>query len=167
MYSNKPRGPSKTNLTSGIRQQSTSLEAKVANIAICPEWRPMSFTNPIPLIALRASTCAHLIARCASSTAVSKPNDLSMSAISLSIKFGFQERISMVIIIEAIEMTYLWSSVSVAVKNEGRLLETQGNDKGDVCQLTPQTETRAFLLFNSWNIFSAPRCVPSPPMMYT
>nr|GMD52522.1 hypothetical protein Iba_chr11bCG12430 [Ipomoea batatas] len=42
----------------------------------------------MPFSILNASTCAALIARWASSTAVSNPKDLSMTGISLSIVLG-------------------------------------------------------------------------------
>lgn len=44
-----------------------------------PLYLPMSLTIPTPFSTLSASTCAALIALWASSTAVSKPKDLSMT----------------------------------------------------------------------------------------
>lgn len=48
----------------------------------------MSLTSPRPLRALLASTLAASSARCASSTAVSKPKVRSMSRMSLSMDLG-------------------------------------------------------------------------------
>lgn len=46
--------------------------------------RPMSFTRPTPRYALRASTSAAMMERCASKTAVSKPKHRSRSTRSFS-----------------------------------------------------------------------------------
>ena len=54
-----------------------------------PDDRPISFTIPIPLGKLHlASVFADIIAACAASTDVVKPNDLSIKSTSLSIVFG-------------------------------------------------------------------------------
>ena len=53
-----------------------SPEAMEACIAMNPDCRPISFTSPMPLRALPASTFAASKARWASSTAVSKPKHL-------------------------------------------------------------------------------------------
>ena len=83
-----PELPSMAKSTSGIKQTSTSPLASEAWRAMNPDWRPMSFTTPTPLSADLASTAAALIAFCASSTAVSNPNVLSMCRMSLSIVLG-------------------------------------------------------------------------------
>lgn len=69
----------------------TSRLARVACMAIWPQSRPMSLTIPTHWCVLSASTCAALMALCASSTAVSNPNDLSMIGMSLSIVFGMPD----------------------------------------------------------------------------
>ena len=57
-------------------------------MATNPDWRPMRRTMPTPRWALEASTLAARMARWASSTAVSNPNVLSMTRMSLSIDLG-------------------------------------------------------------------------------
>mmetsp|Transcript_6825 Transcript_6825/g.24278 ORF Transcript_6825/g.24278 Transcript_6825/m.24278 type:complete len:313 (-) Transcript_6825:436-1374(-) len=74
--------------SSGMRQTLTSRAASDALTAMKPAWRPMSLTMPMPLCAASASVCAQLMGRTACSTAVSKPNDLSMMGMSLSMVFG-------------------------------------------------------------------------------
>ena len=86
--STTPLGPSIAKGTSGMRHTSTDPDANAACMAMKPDWRPMSLTTPTPLSADLASTAAALMAFCASSTAVSKPNVLSMWRMSLSIVFG-------------------------------------------------------------------------------
>lgn len=66
----------------------TSLLANAAATEIYPQYLPINFTIPTPYSAASASTVAELINGTASSTAVSKPNDLSMRGISLSIVLG-------------------------------------------------------------------------------
>mmetsp|Transcript_44200 Transcript_44200/g.105241 ORF Transcript_44200/g.105241 Transcript_44200/m.105241 type:complete len:271 (-) Transcript_44200:718-1530(-) len=73
---------------SGMRQTSTSLVARVANIDTNPHSRPISFTIAIPCMESSASMTAHWITRTASCTAVSNPNDLSMKGTSLSMVLG-------------------------------------------------------------------------------
>ena len=53
-----------------------------------PDWRPMSFTIPMPRNAEEASTLAASSGRCASSTALSKPKQRSTRRMSLSIDLG-------------------------------------------------------------------------------
>ena len=53
-----------------------------------PDSRPISLTSPTPLRALVASLCAAQVARRASETAVSKPNDVCTNEMSLSIVLG-------------------------------------------------------------------------------
>ena len=57
-------------------------------MAMKPEERPISLTSPTPLAAEDASTLAASSARCASSTAVSKPKQRSTMRMSLSMLFG-------------------------------------------------------------------------------
>mmetsp|Transcript_19017 Transcript_19017/g.55311 ORF Transcript_19017/g.55311 Transcript_19017/m.55311 type:complete len:225 (-) Transcript_19017:677-1351(-) len=83
-----PPSPSSSKSISGIKTQSTSRLPKVECRAINPEFRPMSWTMPIPFGKLLASTCAAVMASWASATAVSKPNDLSIMGMSLSTVFG-------------------------------------------------------------------------------
>jgi hypothetical protein len=58
----------------------SSPEAMEACMAMKPDCRPISFTSPMPLCALLASTLAAISARCASSTAVSNPKQRSTCA---------------------------------------------------------------------------------------
>mmetsp|Transcript_2839 Transcript_2839/g.9213 ORF Transcript_2839/g.9213 Transcript_2839/m.9213 type:complete len:334 (+) Transcript_2839:5426-6427(+) len=83
-----PVGPSIANGSSGMRHTSTLPFARLACNAMKPDCLPISFTTPTPFSALFASTAAAWIAFCASSTAVSNPNVLSMCRMSLSIVFG-------------------------------------------------------------------------------
>mmetsp|Transcript_14792 Transcript_14792/g.40477 ORF Transcript_14792/g.40477 Transcript_14792/m.40477 type:complete len:213 (-) Transcript_14792:755-1393(-) len=83
-----PMSRSTSNSTSGSRQMSTSLAARVACMATKPHSRPMTLTMPTPLTQSAASTCAQLMTLTASSTAVSNPKDLSMKAMSLSMVLG-------------------------------------------------------------------------------
>ena len=83
-----PPAPSMAKSTSGIKQTSTSPDASEACMAMKPLCRPISLTTPTPFKADLASIAAALIAFCASSTAVSKPNVLSMCRMSLSMVFG-------------------------------------------------------------------------------
>mmetsp|Transcript_16782 Transcript_16782/g.47335 ORF Transcript_16782/g.47335 Transcript_16782/m.47335 type:complete len:207 (-) Transcript_16782:524-1144(-) len=73
---------------SGMRHRSTHPEARLAWVAMNPDWRPISFTRPTPRYALEHSVLAASIAFTACSTAVSKPNVLSMSRMSLSMDLG-------------------------------------------------------------------------------
>mmetsp|Transcript_10222 Transcript_10222/g.20445 ORF Transcript_10222/g.20445 Transcript_10222/m.20445 type:complete len:266 (+) Transcript_10222:124-921(+) len=77
-----------SNSTSGMRQMSTSREARAACAARYPHDRPMTLTMPIPCRQADASIRAHFIALTASCTAVSKPNERSMTMMSLSMVFG-------------------------------------------------------------------------------
>ena len=65
-----------------------SVEASAAWQAMKPEWRPISFTRPMPLRAPVASTWAPRIASTAAAKALSKPKLRSMKWMSLSIVFG-------------------------------------------------------------------------------
>jgi hypothetical protein len=67
--SRRPFFPSKTKGTSGMRTKLTSLLAKAVCAAINPDSLPMTFTNPTPLMASSASTCAAVTALTASETA--------------------------------------------------------------------------------------------------
>lgn len=84
---NAPLPPSEKG-TSGIRHTSTTPEDSDACVAIKPDCLPISLTIARPRNALEASTFAASRARCASSTAVSKPKQRSMSRMSLSIDLG-------------------------------------------------------------------------------
>lgn len=53
-------------------------------LQVIPLYRPISFTIPTPFSMLSTSTWAAFIALCASSTAVSKPNDLSITYINIT-----------------------------------------------------------------------------------
>mmetsp|Transcript_104 Transcript_104/g.429 ORF Transcript_104/g.429 Transcript_104/m.429 type:complete len:296 (-) Transcript_104:591-1478(-) len=83
-----PPAPSMAKSTSGIIHTSTSPDASEAFMAMKPLCRPISLTTPTPFNADLASIAAARIAFCASSTAVSNPNVLSMCRISLSMVFG-------------------------------------------------------------------------------
>ena len=58
--SSNPRSPSKGKPTSGISVKLTSWLARVAPAAMKPASRPISFTNPMPFHAPRASMCARV-----------------------------------------------------------------------------------------------------------
>mmetsp|Transcript_98265 Transcript_98265/g.262565 ORF Transcript_98265/g.262565 Transcript_98265/m.262565 type:complete len:226 (-) Transcript_98265:780-1457(-) len=81
-------GPSVTMGTSGTKHRSTSLAASVAWVAINPESRPISFTTHTPFGAEAASIRAHSITLHASSIHVLKPNERSITPMSLSMVFG-------------------------------------------------------------------------------
>ena len=72
----------------GAAPLTLTLAPVLACRAMNPDCRPMSLTTPTPRKADDASTLAASSARCASSTAVSKPKHLSMSRMSLSIDLG-------------------------------------------------------------------------------
>lgn len=84
---NAPLPPSEKG-TSGIRHTSTTPDDSEACVAMNPDCLPISFTIAKPLKALEASTLAASKARCASSTAVSKPKQRSISRMSLSMDLG-------------------------------------------------------------------------------
>mmetsp|Transcript_9142 Transcript_9142/g.36871 ORF Transcript_9142/g.36871 Transcript_9142/m.36871 type:complete len:289 (+) Transcript_9142:292-1158(+) len=83
-----PPSPSRVVSISGIRQTSTSPDARAACMAMNPDCRPMTRTRPTPLNADRASMAADLIALIASSTAVWNPKVRSRRRMSLSIVLG-------------------------------------------------------------------------------
>mmetsp|Transcript_6631 Transcript_6631/g.16090 ORF Transcript_6631/g.16090 Transcript_6631/m.16090 type:complete len:234 (+) Transcript_6631:1795-2496(+) len=78
----------RSNLTSGMRQMSTSREDNVVCIAIKPASRPIIFTIPTPFSAALTSTDPAFTARSPSSIAVSNPKLRSMMGMSLSIVLG-------------------------------------------------------------------------------
>ena len=80
--------PSSEKGTSGIRHTSTTPDDSDACVAMNPDCLPMSLTMASPRYALEASTFAASSARCASSTAVSKPKQRSISRMSLSMDLG-------------------------------------------------------------------------------
>ena len=84
----EPASPSSCSGTSGISTASTSVDAIAAWHAMKPEWRPISLTTPMPLLAPVASTCAPRMTSTAAENAVSKPKLRSMKWMSLSMVFG-------------------------------------------------------------------------------
>jgi hypothetical protein len=73
---------------SGSSVTLTSRDASDADSAMKPDCRPISLTRPTPLRAASASVCAHVSGCTACSTAVSNPNDRSISGMSLSMVWG-------------------------------------------------------------------------------